>query len=427
MSLGQVCNQVTEPAFGLFHIKPDGMIGVIIECCRSTTSRLDGRMTEKSLTLSEVRALVAELVPRPLDGGPETQSAWDDVVGRETALYSSLPADLRSVVDRRLVAISGLPPPAVRRTRDVAEAARNIGLGQSAMYALLKRVSTAGPVTGLIPGRRTSSKASAARDGFGAPVDDWIATAMSEQPDITIAEVSRWIAAGIQQMASAGERPPKAPAMSALRERVHALRSQRPSMIDLLEAGADLLIDQCPLNLSVGSGSDRRAAHGVFIVDRRSTLILGAGMFVDERAGVGLASALQDFRLRSKVLKSSVGRLTRRPRSVLWVVPPVLAPQVADLKALIYLSFSSTSVHCKLGRSGAELTKLIGERLGPYRLLPRAVPDDPASAAKDGMPSSDIDAADLQIAEDGLRLVIDGRNMRMLDAPSAVEEAQREA
>lgn len=382
-------------------------------------------MTEKRLTLSEVRALVADLVPRPLDGDPEAEAAWEIVVERETALYSSLPVHLRSVVDQRLVAISGLPPPAVRRTQNVADAAKGIGLGQSAMYGLLKRVSVAGPVTGLIPGRRTSSKASAARDGFGAPIDDWIAMAMSEQPDITIAEVSRWITAGIQRMVSAGERPPKAPAMSALRERVHSLRSRGPSMIDPLEAGADLLIDQCPLNLFIGSASDRHSANGLFIVDRRTTLILGAGVFVDDRAGIGLESALQDFRRKSKALKSSAGMLNRRPRSVLWVVPPMLAPQIDDLKALIWESFSSTSVHCKLGRSGAELTKLIGERLGPYRLLPRAIPGKVTSAAVDGEPSTDINAADLYIAEGGLRFVIDRRNVRMLRTLETDDKARR--
>ncbi len=382
-------------------------------------------MLPETPTLSQVHAVVLDLMCGTGDAPDDGVAASQDDVRREMALYSALPPELRSIVDKRLKEVAELLDPTERRTQHVVDAAKRLGLGQSAMYGLLKRVSDAGPISGLIPGRRTKTKPSAARDGFGSPIDDWIATAMSEQPDISIADVSRWITTGIQDLTRLGAPAPKAPAMSALRERVHVLRSQRPRMIDPLETGEELLIDQCPLNLSIGVGRERRGATGLFIVDRRTTIILSAGIFVEKRAGVGLATAVRDLRGRLRSLRNEGLMLPLRPMTVSWVVPPILTPRIVEVRKAA-ASIGPVSVLCSLSRSGAELTKLIGERLGPYRLVPRAVPDDFPLEPGERMRSIDLDAADMQIALDGLLFEVDRRNDRLLGDQTVRSDSKAE-
>ncbi|QXT34921.1 hypothetical protein KV697_14195 [Sphingomonas sanguinis] len=382
-------------------------------------------MLPETPTLSQVHAVVLELMPRPEGATSQEAAAWQDDVRREMALYSALAPELRSAVDKRLREISRLPPATERRTQHVVDAAKELGLGQSAMYGLLKRVSDSGPISGLVPGRRTRIKPSAARDGFGSPIDEWIATVMSEQPDISIADVSRWITTGIKDLSARGMEAPKAPAMSALRERVHVLRNQRPKMVDPLRAGGELVIDQCPLNLSIRFDHQRRGATGLFIVDRSTTIVLGVGIFVEKRADVGLTMAVRDLHGRLRSLRNKGLILPTQPTTVFWVVPPILTSHLVEVRKAA-ASIGPISLVCSLGRSGAELTKLIGERLGPYRLIPRAVLDDYPMESGERMRFVDLDAEDVQIALDGLLFEVDKRNDRLLGDQTMRSDSEAE-
>ncbi len=307
-------------------------------------------------------------------------AALEPLIEREMALYISLPDDKRREVDDRLFVLAGLPADG-RTVAHVMRAADQLGVERSNVYRLLKRVEELGPVGGLVPGRRARERASAAKDGFGEPIDGWIYDLLKEQPDASIAEIRRMIASRMLIMPHSGDgvELPTAPASSALQRRVHELRRRGTSQNGVVVAvGAALLVDYCPVHLLLADPSDPslRLASMVVIVDTATSIVLGAGFFLKDDVAGGLARAVDH--MEGDVLPSLSGRgliFAKRLERIRWIVSPDLieaAGRAARIADALDPAVRFDGEHGGSGLPGTEMHRRLGNSLGLVRFKPRS-------------------------------------------------------
>jgi hypothetical protein len=305
-----------------------------------------------------------------------------EAVRREMALYAGASTEKRSELERRLAVISDMPKPDRRTRSDVVAAGEKLGVKQSNVYRLLKRVENYGPVSGLLPGHRTEPKPGVANDGFGELVDLWIAEAMRLRPDASIAEIQKVLNSKAKlHGARCPEQPVVVPQQSSLRRRVHALRGDGTYGMDpARRVGESILIDQCPLDMMVmfqaadGEREERRYASVTVILDAPSSMMLGVGVFVEKDAASGLSRALSDLRTRTRSLAAEGVELADTPTTIRWVVPDSLMTAASEIAELTWDSRPPVRLEVLTNdttRSGHELYRHLGSQLGPFRLQPR--------------------------------------------------------
>lgn len=334
---------------------------------------MGGRVNEKDVELAREAVEALALAVHP--GGVEIEP----LVQREMALYIALPADKRREVEERLHALAALPREG-RTVADVMRVAEDLGIERSNVYRLLKRVEELGPVAGLVPGRRARERASSAKDGFGEPIDGWIEDLLEERPEAGIAEIRRMIASRMLMMPQAGEAEAvaAAPASSALARRVHELRRRGIRRVGAAAAGAALLVDYCPVDLSLTETGERffRLANLVVIVDQATSIVFGAGFFLGEHVAQGLVRALDQ--MDEHVLPSLVGRgllFADRLERVRWIVSSDLvdaAGQAAGVATALSPRVRFEGEHGGRGLPGTEMHRRLGNSLGLVRFRLRS-------------------------------------------------------
>lgn len=307
-----------------------------------------------------------------------------DAVRREMSIYFAAPFEKREAVEKRIWAIASLPPLSKRTKADVIAAGELMGVEQSNVYRLLKRVGEYGPVTGLLPGYRAKKKDGAATVGFGEPVDGWIAEAMRARPDIPIAEMSKLLATKAKLLQARNSGVAIAlPSQGPLRRRLQALRSEGATGVDgTRPLGESILIDYCMVDLGV-SVVDRRSgrldlhyASAIFIVDMPSSIILGMGIFVADDYAGGLAAAVQDMRRhRLRGLAAEGLEFASRPSTVRWAVPDEMLSAAGDIEQSLHDTPPPIRLELLVGddgRPGQQIYRHLGGRIGPFELLVRS-------------------------------------------------------
>ena len=356
-------------------------------------------------------------------------------VDSEMAVYLSLEGTRRLQVAERLLAIDRLPPSGARRTVDVIAVASELGLMQSAVYRLLKLVERHGPVTGLLRGRSAERRASTVRDGFGSPLDDWIAEVLRRRPGASVAEVERHVRSRIL-MLDGGPRPPM-PSPSAMRRRVNYLRAAGTPASDPGRPLGDVLsIDHCGLDVDiVGSeeemgGLARPRASAVFLIDHQSGVVLGSTVFVEGDYASGLDAAIGDLEenvLPSLALKGI--RTVVMPRSIRWTVPAELIPKAKEVVAGAEGVGDGPLLDAVAGvgaRMGADVMRHLGDRIDCFGLLPGQVVEGDDGRLTTQYRSREIAKAGsfrtVQKANAALRSALAKRNDRILGGETEVIE-----
>jgi hypothetical protein len=321
-----------------------------------------------------------------LAAGPESE-AREQLIEREMALYLKLPEAKRREVDVRLAALAAMPAD-VRTVADVLEAAQRMKVKRSNVYRLLKRIEELGPVGGLVPGRRARERASTKKSGFGEPFDGWIEELLRNRPDASIAEIQRMVTSRIRLLPAgqADGSSVRGPTQSALHRRINELRGRGIRAEGALEAvGASVVIDYCPLNATVfwldGGRYAHRLAQAVLIIDTASSLILGAGIFLERNVAAGLVKALDHMaREGLPVLVREGVRLADRLERIRWIVSPDLADAAARAHGIAEDLVPPVRLDVDWGgRPGVELHRQIGNAVGPYHFHPRTPAADGSS------------------------------------------------
>ncbi len=322
----------------------------------------------------------------------ETGRATEDEYQRELGLYMAAGGEKRRVIDHRLRAFADLPAAKKRTIADVVVVAKRLGGAQSNVYRLLKRIQADGPVSGLMPRNRLKPKSGVAADGFGPPVDGWIAEALLSKPDASISEIAKTLSSKAKlQKAQDPADALTLPSLASVRRRVQALRSQgtNTSLMGLL--GETLLIDQCPTDIVVKvppGGRGRPELRRVFVVmvlDASSSTVLGVGAFVDGDTVRGLTAALRDLKTRIVMLALRGVWFAGPPSKIRWMVSDDLIPFVVDVEKRASSVKPSVDLACYVvedGRVGRELYRHLGGRIKDFALLARN-PDDVVTASDD--------------------------------------------
>lgn len=323
-------------------------------------------------------AQIEEAVTDLLDA--KDAAAGERAVRREMSLYLSAPGKRRDVLAARILAIRGLPPSGGRTAADVAAVGAQLGLKQSAVYRLLKKVARHGPVSGLLPGHGIEPRPAPVRDGFGDPVDAWIDDVMRLRPNAGISDILGVLASKAAMLGATSR--PKLPTQTALRRRVHHLRKIGPTGVALdPPIGERLLVAQCAMDLLVEpDGADDPAAgpaSGIFIIDERTSIVLGSAIYLNDDVEIGLALALSDARSNVRWFEDERVSFVPTPSAIRWFVPDSLIKVARDVLAKIEADQSGVNVNVVTGppcRNGREIYGYLGEFDPPFRLLPRELP-----------------------------------------------------
>src|SRR3546814_3813431 len=107
----------------------------------------------------------------------------------------------------------------------VTAAAAELGVGRRQFFNLLAKLRQLGPTRGLTPSFRNVVRKSVARDGLIEPLEIYLRKLLSVQPDARISQIEM----AIIEKADFEDLP--FPGRSAIRRRVHALRSL-PNRLD---------------------------------------------------------------------------------------------------------------------------------------------------------------------------------------------------
>ncbi|WP_242416538.1 hypothetical protein [Sphingomonas panni] len=358
------------------------------------------------------------------------------VIEEETALFLSLPMPRRREVAARLITLSELPN--ARTVEDVDRAAKRIGVERSNVYRLLKRVETLGPVSGLVPGRRAAPRPSAARDGFGEPIDGWIDERLRERPDASMAEVQRMIESRVLALpatAPDGSRL-RVPPPSAVQRRVHALRAagiRKP--IGQASTGAAMIIDYCPLNAILTSTSRSgerrmRRANAVVIVDVPTSFVLGAGLFADIDLEYGIEQAVRHM-VRDGIpsLADAGIRIASRPERIRWRIPRGMLDVVRQVVRVAEASDPPVRIdadHGASGRPGLDAHRMLGRSLGEFRFRPRRSLRA-AECVEDFVGTADLEIEGLDMANRVFGFAAVQRNLAMIASMDENDGPRRRA
>lgn len=355
-----------------------------------------------------------------------TERITKGAVTRELGIYLAASAEKRQVAARRLMAFSQLPAASDRTKADVLAVAASLGVEQSNVYRMLKRIKEFGPVSGLLPGNRVKPKSGAAADGFDEPVDGWIADALRTQPEVSISDLSRMLGSKAKLLTVAD--PTKkvvVPGSASLRRRVQALRVKGFAGEHSRLVGASVLVDQCWTRVQVRSpeGPGRQVRHDrvsvVMIIDEATSIILGCGAYLGADAATGLVSALEDTAGRCPKLESRGLKFFSRPSRVRWMIPPVLLPRANEIErnaASFDPPIELLLLAADEDRSGIELRRNLGGKLGPFELLTRLDREDGPGLM--GSPASKVEKDHYTLADVSrafLTAVVDRNDRRVRD------------
>jgi hypothetical protein len=343
----------------------------------------------------------------------------------------------RDVVLRRAVVIDrflGLPK---RSTADADVAAAELSVSRSNFYRMVERYRTAGMVGGLVPHARLRKQAFGREDDEG----DWmlgvLRRELARKPDARLKDL---VSAVSEHAAAIDREPPSAP---AVQRRASGLRRMGEAGVSALSPtvplrfGRELLIDRCAIEewVAPDSGADHpRHLPGdiarevcTFIIDRDTRLIIGAGVDPLPFATEGFEGALVEAdAFWSKALIGSI--IPVAPERITWVLPQGFT-RMADafVTAASEAGIQAEAIARGARRYGERLRKLIGDRIGPYRLMPRMTHDPRPSG------STPLDTDVRHPAEVGkvLGLIIDEWNLELVrlheGAASAPDDASRQA
>jgi len=302
-----------------------------------------------------------ELIGRRVTAGREPEE--------EYALLLTLPKSKQEVVLERLAALDRYLSTPAAGTGEAQQAADRLGLSLRSFYRLLVRLRERGPVAALAPNFRIEPRAGAAVSGLSPDAEAALTELLAEEPGANWRRVIDHVTQSV----------PQPPSEAAIRRRLMALRGEGPPTREPnILFGADWLVDQCAVDVPVAYFSEIYRPIVTFAVDRQSRLILGAGVAfrpVDSEFSGALFLGLNDLQRRNPGVAGTPLRIAAHVQSVWWVVPP----ELLDDPAGVIESASSVSppVTVKLiskgkFRHGSELVRLLGDRIGPLRLMVRA-------------------------------------------------------
>lgn len=337
-----------------------------------------------------------------------------DELEAEMALLRAQPAEKQSIVEERLSyidAYSSLDKPSVA---DVDAAAAKLGVSRRQFYRLLSKLRTYGPVRALTPGYQNVVRASAVREGLSEPIERVLSQALSSDPDIRISRLQALIASECERLEVAP------PTDWMLRQRIHQLRSTG-IVARKADFGAQIVIDQVSLDVSIDDVGGPRFAIFTAIVDRSTKLIIGSSLLTRDLFGDGLAKALKDMADHGFALvRREQLPVAKVLEELVWIAPPSLE-KLADSEATMRRHTPDGVVKIvSVGRRrhGDALLRLIGDRIGPYELRARRDLDLLGGRPEGkGMPFED--------AERVVRYCVDAWNKRLILKLSKIDAQDR--
>lgn len=293
----------------------------------------------------------------------------------EEAAFLLLDPKVQEVVLRRAVILDRymrLSPPSAEAAR---LAAAELGTSPSNFYRLMGRYRTLGMVRGLAPYLRSGREVTSSRPGDW--VDHVVERAIRSDREVRLATLVDLVA---ERGRAIGRIPPSAPAIQRRASRLR--RAAAPRNVEPTTFGRSILVDQCAIDPYVAAEwdppLDERYMGGIarpactFVVDVDSRLILGVGIpptRFDQRGFSGAIREADCFRAAPLI-----GSMRRVPlESVTWVLPQGLQ-RLADpfVRSAERRGLKVEAVVHGARRFGERLRKVIGDDIGPYRLLPRS-------------------------------------------------------
>lgn len=294
----------------------------------------------------------------------------------EVGLFLSLPARKQSSVLERLRVLDRYTALAAPTAADAAASASELGMTVRNFYRLVAKLRESGPVRGLTPGFRSRVRRSAASAGLDPVPEAALTELFAREPEV------RW-----NQALSLVERACEAagvvpPSHAAIRRRLLGLRAEgglkRSAAIIF---GRSLVIDHCALDLPVEASGTLRYVVVTFIVDRTTRLILGVGLANSPAISPmqSLAVAMRSTLLNIADFADLPMKIRPQFEDVHWTIPEGMEGFGDSMGPLLKWpqEYGIAATWMKKGdyRHGDVLLRLIGDRLGPYRMLPRSTID----------------------------------------------------
>ena len=287
----------------------------------------------------------------------------------EFVALKALPAKKSAVVEERLRALDKCVGRGRELTKSINEAAIVLQSSQRQIYRLLARLREFGPVLGLSPGTFRTGRSEVARGGLSDVAEEVLAARLKENPRASQASLEAAIS---ERCLALGLEPPT---QYAVRQRVLQLRAEGKAR-PVSPFGAKLVLDQIKIDLNVNVAEGKSLPSiATLLMDEGLGLVLGGGL--NHSVGTGDLGILIATANTSEAL-ARLGRfeieIAPRLEQLTWVVPPLLEESSALAgkrgrsprnKARLKIVRSGPKRH------GIEIIRIIGDRLGPYRLFPR--------------------------------------------------------
>lgn len=312
----------------------------------------------------------------------------------QLALLDGLDPKRRAMVVERLGVLDAFLR-SDRSAADARKAAEQLTMGVRNLYRLIARMEEVGPVAGLIPGHRGLQRPDAAEDGPDPTIDRWLRVFVKSSVSTSRSRAEGYVQGRIDALAEANPDLPRKemPSPIALAARLDALKKEGASAVGCT-IGERILVDQVVLAPTVSNvGGRRERVAATFVIDRATSLILGAGIsVVPDTFGDGIGSAIANLSKRVIGL-TDAGISATSAREIEWVVPPGLVEHVGTaLKGLSSAGSGTSPGGIRLivvdegdRRHAVQTVALLGSSLGRLRFLTRAKMDvrhaDDASAA----------------------------------------------
>lgn len=301
-------------------------------------------------------------------------------IEEELALLTAQPPSKRAVIEERLEILDGYLSSGVAGVKAADAAATEMGVSRRSFYRLIAKLSELGPVRALSLGFRNAPRQAPTKDGLSEPAETAIRQVLEARPDEPIFRVNQFVKAESIRIGF------EYPGETAIRRRVHALRQSGlvPSLVD--QFGAQLVVDQCPIDLTVSSDAQELVTV-TLIIDRSTRLICGCGFSVLNDFGLGLMRALRDSEQRIVGFADSSFPVAARISEVRWVVPPAVEYAATAMKPDSLPKGRRPDINVLASgprRHGEAILRLLGDRFGVYnfrRLAMEAGKPLPSSAS----------------------------------------------
>ena len=287
----------------------------------------------------------------------------------ELAVWLSLPDVSKAAVENRLLALNELRSSSERGA--VSQLSAFLKTSRANIYRLMSRMSAVGPVTGLDTQRRAAGDPVAAREGFGPPMDGWLEEIVAADPEALLSSIRRQL----QERMGEPSAPPglTLPPQATLSRRVNRLKlAMSGNTAAQASICADLVIDHCFVNIlidPISADSEPREILALFAIDRPTGIVCAMSVFAYD-VEQGLKDLIGDFADRTARLAMDGVRFASTMMEVTWYVPQRFAETAERTGAYVPASRRPRVTLQSRAKSGTALLKLMGGRLGPYRLRP---------------------------------------------------------